>query len=174
MAEQKKEEFYALLREYEALVASLSPEEKVALEVTSDPEEDVKYKNQFFLLKCKTDADHLRQAQEAVDHCRGMLESLRKDTKAYRAKMQRKTDGVTPVKLLARYLKLPEYWRAFIGKGLHLDGTEIGEVDTSMRDLIAELIDDDDKNEKMFIACLERIANLVTECEEVAITVPAK
>lgn len=113
MSQAKKEEFYALYEEYKVLRASLTPEEYKALEFDKDGE-DEKFKKQFFIGKSEGEEDDLKRAEQAVEHVKGMIQGIKDDLKAYHEKQEMIAGGLTPIKILARYLKLSGPWKKYV------------------------------------------------------------
>lgn len=163
-AKKKRAEFDALFEEYKKLIESLTEEEKIAAEVNGDQEHE-KYANQFFFETAHrplTEEKELDGALQGIKHCTGMIEGLRADVKKYHEKQKRIAGGITSVKLLARYLKLSEYWRGFVRGRLNRDGAGIA-TDEELRDNFADLKDDDEECVKV----LEDFAKTLQEVEGV-------
>lgn len=165
MAQAKIDEFNAQVDAYNAFVKTLTAEEKAALAVEGDEdqEDDGKYRRQFFLW-AKTEEDRLNGALKGIKHSKGMLETLQSSVKQYREKMQRRADGITSVKLMARYLKLPQEWRVFVAKRFGVKHALAEKAWTE--DDVSVLLIEYDEDDKEYVEIIDKFVALLQEVEE--------
>lgn len=160
MEKSNKQIFHELILEWITLIDSLSEEERKVLNLTIEDYDE--YERNYFTSTSNGTMKEIEDEYAAAEGIRTMQRNLRhikEEVVKFRAQKEKKSANLTPVQILARYLKLPDIWKKFVRR--KIGSIKIGLDDNDTVEIFANMKNDHESN-----LMLENLDALLSEIEK--------